>query len=88
MIRSISILLAIISIASADYVVVDWNTKIGICNTTTTLQVVVNPTIRRESAIHDNVFKYLEVSTFNLCFADLQNDFFFRECEKTMEKMK
>jgi len=53
--------LSIISFASAASIVVDWNTKIGVCNTTTTLQVVVNPTIRRESPIHDNVFAYLKV---------------------------
>ena len=44
-----------------DNVVVDWNTQIGVSQTTPTIQVVVNPLLRRESGgIHDNIFSSLQ----------------------------
>jgi hypothetical protein len=38
---------------------VDWNRVVRVSNTTATLQVVVNPPLRRGSAIHDRVFEDL-----------------------------
>ena len=43
-----------------------WDKTIGISKTTPTLQVVVNPMLRRDAAIHDNAFKALR---------DLQADY-------------
>ena len=43
-----------------------WDKVIGVSKTTATLQVVVNPPLRRGTAIHDNVFRTLH---------DLQADY-------------
>ena len=45
---------------------IHWNKTTGMSKTTPTLQVVVNPMLRRDSAIHDNAFKALH---------DLQADY-------------
>eukprot|EP00117_Sycon_ciliatum_P025107 scpid103113/ scgid5732/ Beta-galactosidase 13 len=45
--------------APAGTVAIDWNSVTAVSKTTTTLQVVVNPLLRRESPIHDQVFKSL-----------------------------
>ncbi|MBZ5653318.1 MAG: glycosyl hydrolase family 39, partial [Acidobacteriia bacterium] len=37
-----------------------WDKVTGVSKTTATLQVVVNPPLRRGSAIHDNAFKSLQ----------------------------
>ncbi|MGB7434784.1 MAG: hypothetical protein WBW49_05130, partial [Candidatus Acidiferrum sp.] len=38
---------------------VDWNKTVRISKTTATLQVVVNPPLRRGTAVHDNAFRAL-----------------------------
>jgi hypothetical protein len=45
--------------AEACKVTVDWNKVTGVSKTTPTLQVVVNPPLRRGSPIHDRVFEGL-----------------------------
>lgn len=45
---------------------IQWNKAAGVSKTTPTLQVVVNPLLRRDSKIHDNAFKALH---------DLQADY-------------
>ncbi len=51
---------AFAAVASAQKVDVEWNKVERISKTTATLQVVVNPPLRRGSAIHDRVFAELE----------------------------
>ena len=46
--------------AAANRVTVDWQHVVQISKTTATLQVVVNPPLRRGSAIHDRVFQALK----------------------------
>ena len=48
-----------VSVAGAQEVRVDWNKVQMVSRTTPTLQVVVNPPLRRGSAIHDRVFAEL-----------------------------
>jgi hypothetical protein len=40
-------------------VTVDWSKVVGVSKTTPTLQVVVNPPLRRGTAVHDNAFQAL-----------------------------
>jgi hypothetical protein len=41
-------------------ITVDWSTQIGLSKTATTLQVVVNPQLRRGATMHDNAFKAIK----------------------------
>eukprot|EP00117_Sycon_ciliatum_P018657 scpid41612/ scgid3296/ Beta-galactosidase 16 len=45
--------------AAAGTVDIDWTTVVAISKTTTTLQVVVNPLLRRESPVHDAMYQSL-----------------------------
>jgi hypothetical protein len=38
---------------------IDWSRTVRISQTTPTLQVVVNPPLRRGTSVHDNAFKAL-----------------------------
>ena len=64
MLRSIATWFPAIAVAAvslhAQAVHIDWNKIKRVSNTTATLQVVVNPPLRRGSAIHDRVFSDLQ----------------------------
>jgi hypothetical protein len=47
------------AVAASDDLTIDWSQLAQVSKTTASLQVVVNPLIRRDSPIHDNVFNEL-----------------------------
>ena len=59
MLALFKILVIIAAVSQSAELSVDWNDVIAVSKTTTTLQVVVNALLTRQSPIHDETFRSL-----------------------------